>query len=228
MIRAGVLALALLPTGCGTYYTASARDAAQGALDTLAGPAADARYAQTATAVVQAAGSAARTELLGPATGAALTALTTGEGTALRAEVTHTVQAAGTAARAELARTFATEAVQLRTALRLVLDEALGPATQREVATLRETLAGAPLQHDLDAVIDSATPHLTAAVTAAVGGVVLPVQAAADAEATRWRPIAVAFAVGCALLLLCLGFAAWIIREHQRTIRTMVGQRPPP
>jgi hypothetical protein len=227
VIRAGVLALALLSIGCGTYYTASARDAAQGALDTLAGPAADARYAQAATTVVQTAGAAARTEILGPATATVLTALTTGEGTVLRAEVASTVQTAGTAARAEIAQTLAVEAVQLRTALRLVLDEALGPATQREVAALRETLAGAPLQHDLDTVIDSATPHLTAAVTAAVGGVVLPVQAAADAEATHWRPIAIAFAIGCALLLLCLGFAAWIIREHQRTIRMMVGQRPP-
>jgi hypothetical protein len=226
--RGVALALALLSTGCGNYYAASAHDAAQGALDTLTGPAANARYAATVATVVQTAGAAARTELQRPETATALTALTTGEAAALRTAVTSTVQTAGTAARAELARIITAEQGRLRQTVRLVIDEALGAKTQQEMADLREALAGAPLQYDIGAAIDSAAPHLAAAVTVAVGKVVLPVQAAADAEAAHWRPIAVGFAVGCALLLFCLVFAAWIIREHQRTIRTLVGQRPPP
>lgn len=226
--RLAILAVALLPTGCASYYAASTHAAAQGALDTLTGPAANVRYAATVATVVQTAGAAARTELERPETIAALTALVTGEGAALRTAVASTVQTAGAAARAELDRTLLAEQGQLRQTVRLVIDEALGAKTQQEIAALREELAGAPLQHDLGAAIDSAAPHPTAAVTAAVGKVVLPVQAAADAEAARWRPIAVWFAVGCALLLFCLVLAAWIIREHQRTIRTLVEQRPPP
>jgi hypothetical protein len=203
-------ALALLAAGCGGYYTASAHAAAEGALDDLTSPAANVRYAQTVATVAQ----AARAEFLDPQTSTALTALVKDEGIVLRAEVASTVQTAGAAARAELART-----------LRLTVDEALDETTLQEIAALREELAGAPLRADIDAVIDSATPHLATAVAQATARAVLPVQSAADAEASKWRPIAVAFAVGCALLCACLGFAGWVLREHQRTIRELTAKR---
>jgi hypothetical protein len=202
--------LLLLPlTGCGAYYTASGHAVAAGALDDLTSPAADAKYAEAATITTRAAAVAARTELLGPETNAASAALVKSIGAAAQTEVSGVIRAAGDSA---------------RTQLRLVMDEALGAAALKEIAALREQLVGAPLQNDLNTTIDSAAPHLTAAVSQALTKITLPVQAAADAEANKWRPIATAFAVGCGLLFVCLGFAGWLIREHQKTIRSITGR----
>ena len=226
--RAGGLVSRALPvlllTGCASYYTASGRAAAEGALDDLTGPDAGARYAAVAAETTRAAGAAARSELLGLETQVAATALIKTVGDTAKSEVAGVVRAAGGGARAELLK----ERTDLLKTVRLALDEALSKETLREVAALREELAGAPLQDDLDAIVDSAAPHLAVAVTTALGKVVLPVQAAADAEAAEWRPVAIAFAVGCGLLVVCLGFAGWLIRGHQQTIRALAaGERRP-
>jgi hypothetical protein len=212
------VALLLSLTGCSSYYAASGRSAAQGALDDLTGPDAGARYAAVATEATR----AARDELLGPVTRADATALVHAAGQQAQVEVSGVVGAAGEAAALHLAAITRAESRELR----LTIDEALGGATLRDVAALREDLAGAPLRADVDALVDSAAPHLAAAITTVLSKVVVPVQAAADAEAGKWRPIAVAFAVGCGLLLLCLGFAGWLIRGHQATIRALAARRP--
>lgn len=213
-----VFAAALLSTGCSSYYAASGHTAAAGALDELTTPDAGARYAALAA---QAAG-AARNELLGPRTTAAATELVRTVGDAAQIEVSTAVDTAGQAAEEHLSAILRSEQGELRQTVRLVIDEALSEKTLKEIAALREELAGAPLQADADAL----APHLASAITTALGKVVLPVQAAADAEAARWRPIAVAFAVGCGLLLLCLGFAGWLIRGHQQTIKALAARHP--
>jgi hypothetical protein len=204
--RAAVLAI--LCAGCGSYYTTSGHAAAQGALDDLTSPDAGARYAAVASEATRAAAVTAREELIGPATRADATALVKAAGGELRVQL----NASGKVLRDELLRS---------------VHGALGAKTLKDVAALREELAGAPLQADVDALVDSAAPHLAAAITTALSKVVVPVQAAADAEAARWKPIAVAFAIGCGLLLACLGFAGWLIRGHQRTIRALAARGQP-
>ena len=200
-------------TGCSSYYTTSGHAVAAGALADLTSPAADAKYAEAAAITTRAAAVAARTELLGPETNAASAALVKNMGDAARTEISSIVQAAGDSA---------------RTQLRLTMNETLGAATLQEIAALREQLVGAPFQSNLNGAIDSAAPHLAAAVSQALAKITLPVQAAADAEASKWRPIATAFAVGCGLLLICLGFTGWLVREHQKTIRSITGRPLPP
>jgi hypothetical protein len=216
------VALLLTMTGCSAYYAASGHAAAQGALDDLAGPDAGARYAAVAAEATR----AARDELLGTETRADAIALVHAAGQRAQVEAAAVVGAAGEAAALHLSAVTRAEASELRQAVRLVIDEALNDRTLKEVAALREELAGAPLQANLNAAVDSAAPHLAAAITQALSGVAAPVRAAADAEAARWKPIAVAFAAGCGLLLLCLGFAAWLIRGHQQTIRALAARRP--
>lgn len=220
MNRWWLAATALACAGCTGYYADSGRAAAAGALADLTSPAAEAKYAAIAAGAAKSAAGAAREELLGAETADAAAALVRATGAALRLEVAGVAETAGDGVRSELGR------VDLRPIVRLTIDEALGERTLLDVDALRERLVGAPLRADLSAAIDSAAPHLAAAVAAAAGKVVLPVQAAATEEAARWKPIAVGFAVGCGLLLACLVFAGWLVREHQQTIRSIA--RPPP
>ena len=119
--------------------------------------------------------------------------------------------------------------------VRLVIDEALDEVTLREISALREQIAGQPLQQDLNALIDAAAPHLTQAVQQSIAGALVPIQvdvnqakAAADAEAAKWKPIAIGLAVGAALLLACLALAVRIIGHHARTIAAMARSVAPP
>ena len=203
--------------GCSAYYADSGHAAAAGALADLTSPAADAKYAEAAAGATKAAAAVARAELLGPETTAAAAALVKTTGDSLRLEVAGVVQTAG----AGLMR------IDLRPTVRLVLDESFGDKTLREIDALRERLVGAPLRDDLNDAIDGAGPHLATVAAQALATATKPVQVAADAEAEKWKPIAVGFAVGCGLLLACLFFAGWLVREHQKTIRSLAA-RPPP
>ncbi len=99
------------------------------------------------------------------------------------------------------------------------------------MATLREELAGPGLQKDVDDLIDSAEPHLNQAVQQAVQAALQPVkvevsnlQTQASAEATTWKPIAIGFGIGAAILLICLILAVVLVRNHTNTIRTLVAR----
>lgn len=203
--------------GCGGSFNSWGHEAAAGALDGLTSPDAGAALATVGAEVAKAATSAARDEALGPTTSVDIDRLVTGAGASVRAQMDDLV---ATDLRPRLKQT-----------IRLVIDEALGDATQRELDALRERLVGGPLQQDIDAL----APHLAQVVQASVAGAMASVQAdvardkaAADAEAAKWRPIVVGLAVGALALLACLGFAAYVIRRRTRTIAAMARSVAPP
>jgi hypothetical protein len=143
------------------------------------------------------------------------------------------VAAAGESARREIDAMITVRLqAKLRETVRLSLDEALGRATQREVDAIREELVGPPLRADLDALIDAAAPHLADALQKAVSASITPVEAQvaqakteADQEAAKWRPIAIAFACGAGLLIVCLVLAVVLIRGHVKTIGALLRER---
>jgi len=188
-------------------------------VDELTSLDAGAAFAATGATVAKAAASAARDEVLG---------FETDE------DVARLVAVAGVSARAEVDDLVTQDLrPRLRQTIRLVIDEALGGATLREVAALREELAGPPLRQDVGALIDAMGPHLTQVAQAAVAGALGPVQTdvtqakvAADAEAAKWKPIAIGLAVGAALLLACLALAVRLIGHHTRTIAAMARSVP--
>jgi hypothetical protein len=103
--------------------------------------------------------------------------------------------------------------------------DALGPATEARVAALREQLVGAPLRADLDALIDQETPRLAAALQGAIAQSVQASLAPVKAEEERWRPIAWAFAIGSAFLLVGLVFAVIVLRSHRKVIEALAAAK---
>ena len=214
-----VLLLALGLCGCGsTYFTGLGHDAAQGALNAVTSDAAKKQLSGLSTAATK----AARDEALGPTTDAELQKLVLSTGKTTRAQVD------------ELVAGLITEALQakLKQTVRQAIDEAFGKTTLKEAAALREELVGTPLQQDLDHLIDAAAPRLAKAVQQAVQASVAPLtkdanqlKTEADQEAAKWRPVAIGFAVGAGILLICLIFSAFVILNHRRVIEALAKQR---
>jgi len=207
--------------GCGATFTAWGHEAAVGAIDALTSPDAGAALATVGAEAAKAAASAARDEALGQATDADVQRILAGAGATAREQADDLV-------------TLDLRPRLLQT-VRLVIDEALDEVTLREISALREQIAGQPLQQDLNALIDAAAPHLTKAVQQSIAGALVPIQvdvnqakAAADAEAAKWKPIAIGLAVGAALLIACLALAVRIIGHHARTIAAMARSVAPP
>jgi hypothetical protein len=204
-------AFAICCTACSPTFTSWGHAATAGAVEELTGDAGTQALSALASSAAKAATDSARDELLGQVT---------------RDDIVRLEVAAGDGARAQLERLITVRLQErIRQTLRLSIDEALGARTRAEVDALREELAGDPLRLDVEALIDEAAPHLAQAVQAAVAGAVMPLQtdvakaqAAADLEAAKWRPIAIGFAVGAGLLLVCLVLAITLIRSHQKTI----------
>jgi hypothetical protein len=208
------LLVVLLCTGCAPYFTGMGQNAATGAVNGLTTD--DSK--KKLDGLVTDATKSARDEALGPNTDAAGRKLIDDWGTELRAQINAIITA-------ELQ-------AKLKKLVRDAIDEALGGKTLTDADTLRERLVGPPLQKDLDDLIDAASPHLAAAVTQAVQSSLAPinkdvqaVQTSVDAEAAKWKPIAIAFAIGCALLLVCLVFAYLMLRHHRQVIDSLTRMR---
>ena len=201
--------------GC-SPFTEWGHQAAAGAVDEITSADTTKRISALAAEAAKSASDSARESLLAEATDLAVARIVASAGAATDAQVTLL-------------------GAHVRTMLRASIDEALGGKTKAGVAALREQLAGAPLRADVDALIDAAAPHLAQAVQQAVAGALVAVQAdlakakaEGDSEAAKWRPIAIAFAIGAGFLLVGLVLAVFLIRGHQRTIAALVGARPPP
>ena len=207
--------------GCAPYFVAVGKDASSGAVDGLTTPDAEKKLA----ALTAAATKAARDEALGPATKEEVLSLLRSIDPELQTVIAHSGKTAGGQVEALLGPTLQ---ARMKKVVRASIDEALGPATQAEVSALREELLGVPLQKDLDEAIDSASPHLAQAVAQAVTASLVPVQAdigkiqqSADAEAGKWKPVAIGFGIGTALLLACVALLGWVVRGHHKTIQAM-------
>jgi hypothetical protein len=232
-MKAVILALSLLSCGCGTLLAGAGQSTATGAVNGITSDASK----QKIDSLVTDATKAARDEALGPNTNAQLQTLVSNSDTALQKLLTDTdarVQAmitnAGVNARGQLDTAISNKVQErLQQTIRLTIDEALGSATLQEADALREELVGAPLQKDVDALIDSAAPHLNQvvqqAVTQAVQSSITPIKTTADAEAAKWEPIAIGFAVGTALLILCIVILVHVLRSHKQVIDTLMKER---
>ena len=217
-MRPIVLALVLC-CGCGTYFTGLGHNVATGALDEVTGDAGTKRLTDLEKKVV----TTARDEALGPTTDAELQKLITDTGITTRAQLNELIAGLITSALQE----------KLRETVRIAVNEALGSTTLKEVATFRETMVGMPLQKDLDDLIDSASPHLTRALSAAVHQAVqqaitvsiAPIKTDVDQEAAKWKPIAIGFAVGCGLLLIGLIFGGYVLWNHAKVIKRLTSGR---
>lgn len=208
--------LITLCCGCGSYFTNMGHNAANGALDAVTSDDAKKKLAGLTTEATK----AARDEALGPDTDAKLQKLITDAGVTTRAQLEQLI----------------TDALQerIRKTVRIAVDEVGSPKTLSDADTLRERLVGAPLQKDLNDLIDAAAPHLAAAVQQSVQSSLQPIKAeessiktAADAEAAKWKPIAIGFAVGSGFLVVCLVFAYLLLRHHRQVIETLVAARKP-
>jgi hypothetical protein len=202
-----VVTLAFASSGCLTEW---GRELSTGAVYGLTTPEATQRIGALASSASTAAGESVREEILGKKTDLAATRL---------------IQTAGNSVDAELASLTP----QIRSMVRLSIDEALGKETQAEITALREQILGAPARADVNALLDSASPHVAQVLKDAVSGAVAPVEvdihqanAEASTEAAKWRPIAMAFALGCGLLLVAIVLAVILIRSHQKTLAALV------
>jgi FixJ family two-component response regulator len=210
-----LLASVIFLTGCSDYVTALGHSAAAGAFDEVTTPDATKRLSALTATAAQEATKAARDE--------ALNAVTT-------ADLQRLIGASGAAANAQLVIFTEIFQGQLQKAVRLALDETFGAASMHEVDAFRERLVGAPLQQDLDTLIDSATPHLAAAVQDATKGAIVPLQTdvatvkqEADAEAAKLRSIVIGLGVCAgALLLLFVIILGLVMRTHQRVVTALL------
>jgi hypothetical protein len=202
--------------GCGSYFADAGRDASSAAVAAATSEESRRKLAKLAGDMAGEASSRATQELFGQQTDDALQDLVQSTGESFRGE----------------ASTLVTPALQehLRQTVRLTLDEALGPVTRAEIASLRDDFFGPVLQVEVNGLIDSAAPHLADAVARAMSAAVVPVDAdvariqrTADAEAMKWRPIAEGFAAGTGLLALGLAGALVVIRRHGRAIEELRG-----
>lgn len=215
---AALLCLLAECQGCAPLLSGASHDATSGVVSDLTSPATEKRLGVLAATAT----SAARDEALGPKTQAEASALVA----ALDPEVQKLVAHTGAGARAQVdALVAGLVETRVRQAVRIAIDEALSPATELEADDLREQLLGAPLQKDVNAAIDSASPHLASAVAAAVKAGLAPVNADASRQEAKWEPIAVGLGVGVGLFFVCLLLAAWVIHTHHGVIAALMKER---
>jgi hypothetical protein len=201
--------------GCGSYFSGAGHAAATGAVAAATSEDARRSFSLLAGDVSREAAARARDELLSARTGDSLDRWVFHLGTAVDEQEELLLASAGE---------------RLRPIVRSSIDEALGPVTRVELASLRDDLFGPVLQVEVNGLIDSAAPHLADAVAKAMSAAVVPVDAdvariqrTADAEAMKWRPIAEGFAAGTGLLALGLVGALVVIRRHGRAIEELRG-----
>jgi hypothetical protein len=229
-MRLWCVLLALACCGCGSFFTEAGHNATQGAVNAVTDPDSKKKLASLLTDATK----AARDEALGTTTDADLQKLLKSAGVTTRAEVQQLLKDAGVTTRAEL-EALITTALQekLRQTARVTVDEVFGPPTLREVDALREHLVGQPFKDDLNGALDAAGPHLAQVVKQAVEAGLVPIttevntlKVQADAEATRWKPIAIGFGVGSGCLVVCIVVLGLALRSHRKVIESLATRLP--
>jgi len=201
-MRAAVAIAALALAGCSPTLTGAGHNLGAGLVSSVTDSAARDDVSKLTADAAKSATAAARDELLGPDTEARAKAIVTDMGAALRQQID---EALGASLRARVAAI-----------VQAVLDEAAA-----EVPALRDQLVGEATRQDVDALIDEAAPHLAAAVQGAVASSLAPVKASADAEAAKWKPIAIGLGVGGVALLLALVAAVHVLWTHRKVIEAL-------
>jgi hypothetical protein len=200
------ICILLLMTGCAGPLTNLGKDVATGITNSITSDAGSTELSTLTTELV----ASARNEALGPETKAQIQVLLAG---------------AGDTANAEIQAILAPLKGQLQAIIRGAIDEALDEKTMEEVGALREQIVGAPLRNDLQLAVNGLTPQIDQAVQSAINASVAPLKATADAEATKWKPIALGFAIGSGFLFigLILGLIMFIIHErsHAKVIEAL-------
>jgi hypothetical protein len=195
--------------GCGAFFTGMGHDAATGAVNAVTSDDSKKKLSDLTTEATK----AARDEALGQTTDD---------------DIQKLIKNAGITTRAELeALITATFQARLRQTIRLAVDEMLGTKTLADADALREELLGKPFQDDLNAALDAAGPHLATAAQKAVQASLVPIntetntlKTTADAEAAKWKPIAIGFGIGGACLLACLVVLLIVLRSHRKIIES--------
>lgn len=197
-----IACMIVLTCGCSPYFTGVGHDLTMGAMDEVTSPSSKKHLTELAITAVR----GARNEALGPTT---------------QDELRQVVVVLGDSLREQL-NTIITQELraQVKQLVRMVVDELLGTNTLAKVGALREELVGQPLQHDLDALIAAEVPKLTLQIQQSTA----PIVKEADQELAKWKPIAIAFAVGSGFLLVGLVFAFFIIHSHHKTIGTLIAK----
>lgn len=121
----------------------------------------------------------------------------------------------------------------LRSHVRLIvkgaLDEALtGPALQEAIVyvdTLREHLVGQPFRDASDAWVADLGPKLGTSMGQAFKRAAGQVTPTLDAEAAKWKPIAIGFGAGAGALLLTVIVLTWALHGHRKVIEQLA-RRP--
>jgi hypothetical protein len=195
---------------CGGTFTNAGHDAAQGVVQDIT----SADSEKKLQALVDQLVNSAREDLLGPKTDAEIQALIKSAGVTTRSALE------------DLISKYLRE--RLTRLVRTVMDEALGTTTIGEVDTLREHLVGQPLQDDLDKLVAHEVPNIQNAVHTAIQNELGPLKTdvaslktQADSEAAKWKPVAIGFAVGTLLLLVCV---ILVIREIRHLAEKHRGQ----
>lgn len=188
-----ILLLGAALFGCAGYAQQVSRQAAEGVVQGATTGQAAIDVAALSRSVV----ASARDEALGPATEALLAKLVRDLGEEVRRQVATIIT---------------------RELVRALVDEALGQQTRAEVAAIRETMFGAPLQQDVDALVADAVPKIVQAASVQLQSTIGPIEAKADQEAAKWRPVAIGFAAGSMLLLAGL---AILLHHHRRLLTSL-------
>jgi hypothetical protein len=204
-MRSIVLFLALLFCGCSPYFTGVGHDLTAGAMQEATSTASKKALTELTVSAMQ----GARNEALGTTTQADLKALTSGLGDDIRAQLNGLITAELT--------------TQLRQLIRTLIDEALGVTTLQEVGALREELVGTALQQDIDAIITSEVPKLTQSLQHNIKVSLAPIETTADNDLAKWKPIAIGFAIGSGLLLICMVIGlVLVLRSHQKVLEAVM------
>lgn len=214
-MKAVVAAALLLLAGCAGQVHDASQAATAAAVDTLDSDAEKKKLEDLLTAAVE----TARNTALSVDTAKQVTALVTSTGTQVRAEAVSTRDAL-------LDEKLQAEVAQLREAaigagaraqVRQLLDEVLGPATQAQVDALREHLVGAPLQGDVDAL----SLHVAELSRAATQAALVSAGATVDAEASKYKGVAIYLGAAVGGLLIALCVTVWVIRSHHKLLAGM-------
>jgi hypothetical protein len=115
----------------------------------------------------------------------------------------------------------------LRSHVRLLgssLDEVLvSPEMLAAIDALRERLVGQPLRDDGDKLAASLGASVGASMGQAFNKAIATVRPSIDAEASKWKPIAIGFGVGAGALLLMVIILVWTVRGHRQIIERLAG-----
>lgn len=107
---------------------------------------------------------------------------------------------------------------QIVALVRDAIDEATGPVSEAAIADLREQLVGAPLRKQVDDMIDQAGPHIATAIQLSLQ----PIKADADAEASKWKMVAIVSGCSGIVLIFALAMTVHVLRTHKKLVQRLM------